>query len=150
MSGLVRNISGRLFTSDDINKIRSEIKIDSHYIEIIHPEDLHYDYGFRSVDKENKYCLYLVIPFERLELFPPNYNFTPVFEFTPVGFGYYAIIIPITYIAANNFFLHVDKDMTWNIAFEIRKALSGKIDPMILKLSIERCEEGEKNNAMPL
>lgn len=126
LSGLGRNISGRLFTSDDINKIRSEIKIDSHYIEIIHPGDLHYDYGFRFVDKENKYCLYLVILFKHLELFPPNYNFTPVFEFTPVGFGYYVIIIPITYIAANNFFLHVDKDMPWNIAFEIRKALSGK------------------------
>lgn len=61
-----------------------------------------------------------------LELFPPNYNFTPVFEFTPMGFGYYVRIIPITYIATDIFFLHVDKDMPWDIAFEIRKTLSGK------------------------
>ena len=39
-----------------------------------------------------------------LELFPPNYNFTPVFEFTPMGFGYYVRIIPITYIATDIFF----------------------------------------------
>ena len=45
LSRLGKNISERIFTYEDINKIRSEMKLSNQYIEIVYPEDLPFDYG---------------------------------------------------------------------------------------------------------
>ena len=92
----------------------------------------------------------MVIPFKHLDLFPPNYNFTPVFEFTPMGFGYYVRIIPITYFATDIFFSFMWTKICHGILRLKLEKHCRENRPDDTKLWIERCEEGEKIMRMPL
>lgn len=150
LSRLGKNISERIFTYEDVNKIRSEMNLGDQYIEIVSPKDLPFDYGCSSIDYRNKHCLYLVIPFKKLELFSPVVSISSVFKFKPIGLGYYIRVIPITYIDSNDFIIHADKNMLWDIEYKIRKALFDKLDSLTIELWIERCSEGEKVMRMPL
>lgn len=152
LSELGNTISNRVFNSDDIGRIRSEINLDTHYIVIEHADG---GYLGNICDKNKirfdikedveKHCFYLMIPYKK-----NGFRFRLGFYDFPFKKRSYLKIIPITYIDKNTFFVHINKGISEAEKNEIRKILSNNLDSVSIDMWIKRCEEGEKTILLPM
>lgn len=142
LSGICKNeVSKRVFSSNDINIIRSYLKNNTFYFEIKQATAV--NLGENGIVPDlNKYykisqgnspqMFYILIPYKKKKWF---------------HFVHYADVIPVTYLNKGYFIVHTNRDVTVVSYDKIKKILSQNYDSIDVDRWIERCKQGKKKSS---